>query len=98
MFTSRHHPNGGAVAHCDNTQLEQAIAHYQARGDAASLGEIVRLVEPRALTLVRFHKTNRYQSESELLSDINFKLMRSIGRFDSAKGTAFSFVSKIIDS
>jgi hypothetical protein len=97
MFTSKHHPNGGAVSHCDNVKLEQAISRYQA-GDAASLGEVIRLVEPRALTLVRYYKTSHYQSESELISDVNFKLMRSVRRFDSAKGSAFSFVSAVITS
>ena len=98
MFTtSKHHPNGGAVSHCDNAQLEQAIARYQA-GDAASLGEVIRLVEPRATTLIRFHKTHRYRPEDELLSDVNFKLMRSIGRFDARRASAFSFVSAVITS
>jgi hypothetical protein len=98
MFTtSKHHPNGGAVPHCDNAQLEQAIFRYQA-GDAASLGEVVRLVEPRALTLIRFYKTNLYQPESELLSDIAVKLMRSIGKFDARRASGFSYVSRIIDS
>ena len=99
MFTntSKHHPNGGVVSHCDNAQLEQAIARYQA-GDAASLGEVIRLVEPRATTLIRFHKTHRYRPEDELLSDVNFKLMRSIGRFDARRASAFSFVSAVITS
>jgi hypothetical protein len=98
MFTtSKHHPNGGAVSHCDNAQLEQAIARFQG-GDAESLGEVIRLVEPRALTLIRFHQTHHYRPEDELLSDINFKLTRSIGRFDARRASAFSYVSRIIDS
>jgi hypothetical protein len=98
MFTtSKHHPNGGAVSHCDNAQLEQAIARFQ-NGDAGSLGEIVQLVEPRALTLIRFHKTGHYRPEDELLSDVNFKLMRSIGRFDARRASGFSYVSRIIES
>jgi hypothetical protein len=97
MFTSKHHPNGGAVSHCDNVQLEQAIARFQ-NGDAGSLGEILRLVEPRAQTLIRFHRTHNFRPEDELLSDVNFKLLRSIGRFDSAKGSGFSYVSRIIES
>jgi hypothetical protein len=98
MFTtSKHHPNGGAVSHCDNTQLEQAIARFQG-GDTGSLGEIIRLVEPRALTLIRFHQTNHYRPEEELLSDVNFKLMRAVGRFDARRASAFSFVSTVITS
>ena len=97
MFTSKHHPNGGAVSHCDNFQLEQAIARFQ-NGDARSLGEVIRLVEPRAQTLIRFYKTHHYQSESELLSDINFKLLKSITKFDPKRASAFSYVSAVITS
>jgi hypothetical protein len=98
MFTtSKHHPNGGAVPLCDNAQLEAAIFRYQA-GEANALGEVIRLVEPRAQTLIRFHKTHLYRPEDELLSDINFKLMRSIGKFDARRASGFAYISKIIDS
>jgi DNA-directed RNA polymerase specialized sigma24 family protein len=97
MFTSKHHPNGGAVSHCDNFQLEKAIARFQ-NGDARSLGEVIRLVEPRAQTLIRFYKTHHYQSESELLSDINFKLLKSITKFDPKRASPFSYVSAVITS
>src|SRR5262249_17915076 len=97
MFTSKHNPLG-TTQHLDNGHLEEAIGRYRARGDAGSLDEIIRLIEPRALTLIRFHKTDHYRPEDELLSDVNFKLMRSIGRFDPTKGSAFSFVSAVITS
>jgi hypothetical protein len=96
MFTSRHNPLG-TTPHLDNVQLEAAIFRYQ-NGDAGSLGEVIRLVERRALTLIRFHQTNKYQSESELLSDIAVKLMRSIGKFDARRASGFAYVSRIIDS
>jgi hypothetical protein len=93
MFTTsgKHHPKGGAVSHCDNVQLERAIARFQ-NGDAGSLGEVIRLVQPRATTLIRFHKTHLYRPEDELLSDINFKLMRAIGKFDSRRASGFAYV------
>jgi hypothetical protein len=62
------------------------------------MGEIVTLTEKRALTLIRFNGTTRYCSESELLSDINFKLLRSIGKFDLQRGSAFSFLSCLIQN
>jgi hypothetical protein len=55
---------------------------YQSQGDAGSLGEIVRLSQDRALTLIRFYKTTRYRSEDELLSDDNFRLIRAVEKFD----------------
>jgi hypothetical protein len=97
MFT-KHHPNGEGGEHLNNGHLTAAIARYQAQGDAASLGEIIRLVEPRALALIRFHKTDFYAPEPELLSDVHNKLLKSIGRFDAARGSAFSYVSAVITS
>jgi hypothetical protein len=32
------------------------------------------------------------QSEAELISDINCKLLRSVGKFNPERGSAFSFV------
>jgi hypothetical protein len=49
-------------------------------------------------TPTRFNGTCQYRSEDELLSDVNFKLIRSVAKFDPSKGSAFTFVSKIIDS
>jgi hypothetical protein len=94
MFT-----NGGcAEPHFDNARLEAVIARFQSTGDASSLSEIITLSEQRALTLIRFNGTACYRTESELLSDVHFKLLRSVGKFDPSKGTAFTFISKIIDS
>jgi hypothetical protein len=95
MFTSTHHP-GGTSPHLDNAQLEQAIGRYQIQGDTESLGEIVRLTQARAQTLIRFYHTTRYRPEDELLSDVNWKLMRAVGKFDPSKGSAFTFVSQVI--
>jgi hypothetical protein len=64
----------------------------------STLGEIVTLTQTRALTLIRFNGTSGYCSESELLSDINFKLRRPIGRFNPAKGSAFTFISCLIQN
>jgi hypothetical protein len=96
MFTSKHNPLG-TTPHLDNGHLEAAIARFQG-GDAGSLAEVIRLVEPRATTLIRFHKTHHYRPEDELLSDVNFKLLKSIGRFDAQRASAFSFVSAVITS
>jgi hypothetical protein len=95
MFTSTHNPNGSSP-HLDNAQLEQAIGHYQTQHDVESLGEIVRLTQTRAQTLIRFYQTTKYRPEDELLSDVNWKLLRAVGKFDPAKGSAFTFVSQVI--
>jgi hypothetical protein len=94
--TSKHHPNGGACPHWDNAKIESLIAAYQTHGDVKSLAAIVELTKERALTLIRFRKTSRYRAEDELLSDVNFKLMRAVAHFDPQKGSAFTFVSQVV--
>jgi hypothetical protein len=98
IATSRHHPTGGSVPHCDNSRLEAAIAKHQVQGDAGSLAEIIKLAEPRMLTLIRFSGTSKYSSESELLSDVHHKLICAIPRFDPSRGSAFSFLSCLIQN
>ena len=48
--------------------------------------------------MIRFHKTGRYGTEDELISDVNFELLRAVEKFDPAKGSAFTFVSCIIQN
>jgi hypothetical protein len=98
MFTSKHNPQGGATQHCDNERIESLIRTYQANGDQESLAAILSLTERRALTLIRFYKTTRYRPEDELLSDVNFKLLRAVGKFDASKGSAFTYISNVISS
>jgi hypothetical protein len=94
--TSRHHPNGGATAHCDNGRIEAAIIDYQSTRDVRALATIVDLTRDRAQTLIRFRKTTRYVPMDELLSDVHSKLLRAVDMFDPSKGSAFTFVSQVV--
>ena len=96
MLATKHHPYGGSTQHCDNSQIESLIADYQATRDIGSLSQIVALTQNRALTLIRFYRTTRYRPKDELLSDVNFKLIRAVDKFDPAKGSAFTFVSQVV--
>ena len=88
--------NGRSLDHCDNARIEALIGAYRATNSTETLSQIVQLAEERARTLIRFYKTNHYRSEDELISDINFKLLRSVSRFDPKRGSAFTFVSHVI--
>jgi hypothetical protein len=92
---SRHHPSGNGVHHFDNDGLERLIAEHQT-GNPSALGEIVRLAQPRAEALIRFHKTSKYKPENELLSDVNYRLVKSVAKFDPTRGSAFTFISALI--
>src|SRR5215469_13521981 len=98
MFTSKHNPTGGAVSHFDNERIESLIRNYQTNGDPEALAGVIASTQKRALALIRFHHTARYQSEDELLSDVNFKLLRVVGKFDASKKTAFTFLSQVIST
>ena len=93
---SKHHPNGGARPHWDNSAIEALINAYQTTRDVECLSMIITLTRDRALTLIRFRKTTRYRPEDELLSDINFKLLKAVDSFDPSKGSAFTFVSQVV--
>jgi hypothetical protein len=97
MFTSKHNP-AGTSPHFDNEGVTELIGRYQALGDPEALAGIVTKAQERAKTLIRFFGTARHLSEPELLSDINFKLLRTIAKFDPAKGTAFTFLSQVIST
>jgi hypothetical protein len=95
MLASKHNPNGTSP-HFDNVRLESLISAYQTGTNPGALAEIVSLTQARALTLIRFRKTARYCTEGELLSDVNFKLLRAVEKFDPSKGSAFTFVSQVV--
>jgi hypothetical protein len=78
------------------SRIELLITAYQTQGDVESLDAIVRLAQNRTLTLIRFHKTNRYLPEAELLLDVNLKLVKAIARFDPSRGSGFTFLSHVI--
>jgi hypothetical protein len=68
------------------------------------LGAVVRTerilvhCEPLIRSILEFRNTTRHESIDELLSRIRIKLWRSIKLFNPAKGTAFSFVARVISS
>jgi hypothetical protein len=82
--------------HCGNARIESLISEYKTNHDVETLASIVALTQDRALTLIRFYRTTRYRSRDELLSGVNFKLMRAVAKFDPEKGSAFTFVSQVI--
>jgi hypothetical protein len=94
MFTSKHNP-AGTSPHFDNERITELIGRYQA-GDPEALTAIITSAQERAETLIRFYGTTRYLSEPELLSEVNWKLMRAAHEFDPSKGTAFTFISRVI--
>jgi hypothetical protein len=46
-------------------------------------------------TLIRFNGSGRHVPESELVSNVRWKLIRALPRFDASRGSAFSFVSHV---
>ena len=81
--------------HLDNGAIEEAIGKYKHTGSTAALSTVLTLARERIQTLIRFNATARYVSEPELVADVNYKIIRSIHKFDSARGSGFTFVSML---
>jgi hypothetical protein len=87
--------NGSTEPHFNNERFTRAVIRLQS-GNTNALGDIIELSQRRALTLIRHYGTAGYCTEGELLSDVNFKLMRSIRKFNPSKGSGFTFLSQLI--
>src|SRR5215475_1254302 len=92
---SLHNPQG-TDPHFDNQAVTALLYRYRALHDPEALAGIITRAQERAETLIRFYGTALYSSEAELLSDINWKLMRAADKFDPLKGSAFTFISRVI--
>ena len=93
MFTSSKHNPRGTTPHFDN----ERVRHRS--GDPEALAGIVALSRERTLALIRFHGSHRYLPECELVSNVTWKLVRSVHRFDPARGSsAFTFMSCLIEN
>jgi hypothetical protein len=77
---------------------EQLIATFNATGDIAVLNELLKYAEPLIDSILTYRGTYRYEATDELTQKIRLKIWKSLRLYDSAKGTAFSFISKIIAS
>ena len=82
--------------HLDNAAIENALFEYRNSRSQSALTQIISLTQRRALTLIRANHVTRYRTESELMSDINFKLLRAVDKFDPTRGTGFTFLSAVV--
>jgi DNA-directed RNA polymerase specialized sigma subunit len=82
----------------DSNYARALIEQFNATGDAESLYRLLEHVASLARSIIEYRNTIRHESADELLSRIRIKLWRSLKLYDPAKGTAFSFVAKVISS
>jgi hypothetical protein len=79
----------------DPRRVEELITDYQVNENRETLGAIVKECERNILSLIRDRGTFAHEDEDELLSIVNRKLLVSLPQFDRARGSAFSFVSRL---
>jgi hypothetical protein len=79
----------------NSAAVERLIASYQATGRTETLGEVIEACRPISESIVRQRHTFVYESEDEIFSIINRKLFCSIEQYDPARGSAFSFISRL---
>ena len=76
----------------------QLIETFNRCGDMQAINELLKHVEPLAKSILEYRNTTQHASVDELLSRIRIKLWRSLRLYDAERGTAFSFVARIIQS
>jgi hypothetical protein len=91
------HPEGGQH-YFNSNYARQLIETFNRGGDEQAINELLRHVEPLAKSILEYRCTNRYESVDELMSKIRVKIWKSARLYDPGKGTAFSFVARIIQS
>lgn len=80
----------------DSARAEELIAGWRETGDLGTLGDILELARPLIQVECRKRKTDEYYELEELISVIQIKLMRVLKDFDRARGSAYTFVSRVI--
>jgi hypothetical protein len=88
----------GAPHYFNSNLARQWIESYNESGDSDALARLLAHAEPLARSIIEYRNTVRHESIDELLSRIRIKLWRSLKLYDPVKGTAFSFVAKVISS
>src|SRR5262245_16377925 len=93
-----HHSWRGGAHYFRAGYAEWLINDYNTTGNAESLNELLRHVEPLAKSILEYRLSTKYESIDELLSRVRVKLWRSLRLFDPGRGSSFSFCAKIISS
>jgi len=96
-----HHTwRGGAngVHYFDREYAGELIERYNLTGDQESLNQLLQHVEPLAKSILEYRCTTKHESMDELLSRIRIKVWKSARLYDASKGSAFSFIAKVISS
>ena len=94
---SLHHPEGTEFFF-NNVKIEGLIERWKAEGDIKVFEEILGESIPMIRRLMLCQQTTKFVPFEDLLSRIQVKLFKHLNGFNSAKGTAFSYLSKITKS
>jgi hypothetical protein len=90
--------NGSNGSHYFNSDYARTlIEEFNATGDE-TLNRFLTHAEPLIYSIIEYRNTIRHESADELLSRIRVKLWKSLRLYDPQKGTAFSFVARVIQS
>jgi DNA-directed RNA polymerase specialized sigma24 family protein len=92
-----HHPEGAEIFF-DSPRVEQLIGEWKLTGKIETFEQILEQIFPMVRRLILSQKTNKLLLFEDLVSRVQVKLFKHLKGFDPAKGSAFSYLSKITKS
>jgi len=94
LHPSWRHPAG--TPRCfDSSYAARLIEEFNATGELAPLQELLVHCEELLRSQFEYRATTKYVPLAELMGTARVKIWRSLRLFDPARGSAFSFISRI---
>jgi hypothetical protein len=99
VVSSWRHP-AGTPRYFDPAYAETLIRRYNESlgSDISALDALLVHVEPLAKSILEYRASTKFEDLDELLSRVRLKLWRTVRLFDPARGSAFSFCARVINS
>jgi DNA-directed RNA polymerase specialized sigma24 family protein len=96
--TSWRHPQGDARTYFDSERAAQWIEDWNKQGNMDSLNRLLIHARPLIESICEYRATTKHEELAELVQLCQIKLWRSARLFDPSRGSAFSFVARVVSS
>jgi hypothetical protein len=97
LHPSWRHP-AGISRYFDSDYARELIEKFNTTGELESLNRLLLHCEPLLRSQFEYRATTKYVPLAESMSTARVKIWRSLRLFDPARGSSFSFISRIASS